>query len=64
MTGERPPKDFWEKLDVVSKLVSGILLAVIAILVQQGASRIATSWPCKNIRVTRGKVTLSVPVMQ
>jgi hypothetical protein len=43
MTGERPPKDFWEKLDVVSKLVSSVLLAVIAIVVQQGASRIATS---------------------
>jgi hypothetical protein len=37
------PKDRWDKLDVLSKLVSGVLLAAIALVVKLGADNIASS---------------------
>jgi hypothetical protein len=39
----KPAKDIWDKLDVFGKIVSGILLVVIAVVLERGSSRIAQS---------------------
>ncbi|HEX9653775.1 MAG TPA: hypothetical protein VGA99_08690 [bacterium] len=39
----KPPKDLWDKLDVLGKMVSGIVLVVIAVVLERGSSRIAQS---------------------
>lgn len=37
------PKDFWDKLDIVGKLLSGVILALIAIFIKTGTDDIAAA---------------------
>lgn len=36
-------KDRWDKLDIIGKLISGVVLAVIAVIIKSGTDRIAAS---------------------
>lgn len=40
---EPKPKDNWDKMDIVGKLLSGVVLAVIAVVIKSGTDRIAAS---------------------
>ena len=37
------PKDWWDKLDIIGKLASGVILAAIAAVIKSGADNIATA---------------------
>ena len=39
----KSPKDIWDKLDILSKIVSGIVLVLIAIVLKLGADKISSS---------------------
>jgi 5-formyltetrahydrofolate cyclo-ligase len=39
----KSPKDIWDKLDILSKIVSGIVLVLIAIVLKFGADKISSS---------------------
>lgn len=40
---ESKPKDRWDKLDIVGKLISGVVLALIAVIIKSGTDRIAAA---------------------
>ncbi len=39
----KSPKDIWDKLDILSKIVSGIVLVLIAVVLKLGADKISSS---------------------
>ena len=43
MPGSDKPKDLWDKADIVGKLFSGVILALIAFVIKSGADDIAAS---------------------
>ena len=39
----KPPRDIWDKIDIVSKIISGIVLVLIAIVLKIGTDKISSS---------------------